>query len=487
MASQSSQIYYIVDDTAKEVEYDNNHSSAGIETWLFNNTSTEFSSLQMKFDGTSVLFVCLRGQSGWSLTTTIDNNPPSSSSLRFDSYGQLYQSPTLDDTAKIHTLNTTVISSAPGGILSIVLDYIVVSPGKKTPLLGRTLMVDDMYSGLSFGSGWVTTETVFDLDDNDNELVFPFQNTTHRALTPGSMFSFSYTGSNLSLYGVFDWGQLGSYELTSTIDDEPPVSKTFDARNDPNPEAYRQQPNFVLFSRELEAGNHTATFTLSKCVNQTLIVDYITYKPFFSSLSTMPNLTGLTFPFPSDVPTSGPTSPTNPSPNNPANSRSHIAALVTGLVAGLVLLACLIWLLIWRRRRQQNRPSIPGTSDEQTLFIEPFHSIFQSTMHPRRQKQPITLPSNQANISGEKTGQPVPVVPAPVVLEAVPAQVDQQDLEDSNEIDDVPVAVVSQSNRRQSLDGLDQVHIAMRMQQEQIQAMRTELDALARPPDYQST
>ncbi|KAJ7580928.1 hypothetical protein C8J56DRAFT_961138, partial [Mycena floridula] len=304
-------------------------------------------------------------------------------------------------------------------------------------------MVDDMYSGLSFGSGWITTETGFNIFSSFP--AFPFRNTTHASSTNGSMLRFSYTGSNLSLYGVFNWDQLGSYELTSTIDDELPVSKTFDARNDPNPLSFDQQLNFVLFSRDLEAGNHTATFTLSKCLNQTLIIDYITYKPSFSSLSTMPNLTGLTFPF--DVPKGGPTSPTNssfPIPNNPANSKSHIAALVAGLVAGLALLSCLILLFIWRRRRQQNRPSIPVTSDEQTFFIEPFHPIFQSTMRPK--KQPIALPSNQENVSGEKTGRPRSVVPDPVVLEAVPAPMDQLDLE----------------NR-----------------------MRAELDALARPPDYQ--
>ncbi|KAJ7572283.1 hypothetical protein C8J56DRAFT_1175418 [Mycena floridula] len=92
-------------------------------------------------------------------------------------------------------------------------------------------------------------------------------------------------------------------------------------------------------------------------------------------------------------------------------------------------------------------------------------------MRPRRQKQPIALPLNQENVSGEKAGRPRSVIPDAVAREAVPAPVDQQDLEDSNE----------------SLDGLDQVHIAMRMQQEQIRAMRAELDALARPPDYQST
>ncbi|KAJ7572272.1 hypothetical protein C8J56DRAFT_756121, partial [Mycena floridula] len=235
--------------------------------------------------GTSVLFVGDHERPS-SLITTIDDNPPSSLLLRSSIYGQFYQSPILEDTAEIHTINATVV----GPVDAIALDYIAVSPGNETPLLGRTLMVDDMYGGFIFGSGWVTEEPVLNLFTNSEFLAFPFQNTTHRASTPSSMFSFSYTGSSLSLYGVFDWDQKGNYELTSIIDDELPLSSTFDARNDPNPLAMRQQPNFVLFSRDLEAGNHTATFTLSKCSNQTLIIDYIIYKPSFSSLSTMPNL-----------------------------------------------------------------------------------------------------------------------------------------------------------------------------------------------------
>ncbi|KAJ7582011.1 hypothetical protein C8J56DRAFT_894845 [Mycena floridula] len=152
MASQSSEIYYIVDNTAEEVEYDNGRL------------------------GTSVLFMGDHERSS-SLVVTIDDNAPSSLLLHSSVYGQFYQSLRLDDTAKLHTINATVV----GPVDSIALDYIAVSPRKETPLIGRTLMIDDMYSDLSFGSGWVTTtETVFNLFDF---LVFPFQNTTHTTST----------------------------------------------------------------------------------------------------------------------------------------------------------------------------------------------------------------------------------------------------------------------------------------------------------------
>lgn len=109
----------------------------------------------------------------------------------------------MDDTAKIHTVKATVVGGAGLGSESIGLDYIVVSPGKKTPLVGRTLMVDDMYSGLSFGSGWIITETVFNLLSYADFPAFSFHNTTHTTSTPGSMFSFSYTGKQSILFAIF--------------------------------------------------------------------------------------------------------------------------------------------------------------------------------------------------------------------------------------------------------------------------------------------
>ncbi|KAJ7585957.1 hypothetical protein C8J56DRAFT_939978, partial [Mycena floridula] len=188
MASQSSQIYYILDDTAEGVEYASESPKSA--TAGFNQTSTFSLGLQMSFEGTYYYITGYRPRSG-SFITTIDDNSSSSLSLTPPLiYRQFYQSPTLDDTAKIHIVNATGIGPE---LAHIELDYIAVSPGKETPLLGRTLMVDDMYSGLSFRSGWVTTETVFNLFSGTIYPALPFQNTTHTASTPGSMFSFSYT------------------------------------------------------------------------------------------------------------------------------------------------------------------------------------------------------------------------------------------------------------------------------------------------------
>ncbi|KAJ7577908.1 hypothetical protein C8J56DRAFT_740203, partial [Mycena floridula] len=203
-------------------------------------------------------------------------------------YKQWYRSPLLSDTAEGHTIRLTVTA----GIESLYADYMAISPGQHTPLLGRTLMIDDTYSGLTFGSGWIPlNNNAFDLGGNP---AYTFQNTTLTTSTPGSKFSFSYTGTNMTLYGVFNWKQLGSYDLVVMVDNQAPVTKNFNTRSIyDNSKGYIQQTNFVLFATpdSMQAGNHTIVFTLSRCDKQILIIDYILYTPSFSSLATMPDLT----------------------------------------------------------------------------------------------------------------------------------------------------------------------------------------------------
>ncbi|KAJ7582325.1 hypothetical protein C8J56DRAFT_1100754, partial [Mycena floridula] len=277
-------------------------------------------------------------------------------------YGSLYQSPSISDGTHTIALNATILKSFGD---PMTMDYMVVSPGNQTSLVGKTLMVDDIYSGIHFGSGWVSDSGVFAIGTDDYYISTPFHNTSHTTSTPGSVFSFSYTGrlnlavrsqdnciprSSMTLYGVFRWDQLGQFDLVTTIDHRSPVTKTFNSRTDMKiRDDTIRQPDFVLFTTpsDLEAGIHTISFNLSKCDNQTLIVGYITYTPSFSSLSTMPDLTGLVNPLVSSPNTPSSMAPFFSTPTPPVTRKSHIAALAGGIVAGLVLLSVLALLLIW--------------------------------------------------------------------------------------------------------------------------------------------
>ncbi|KAJ7582323.1 hypothetical protein C8J56DRAFT_895110 [Mycena floridula] len=497
MASDLSQIYYIIDDSSDDVI---TSFPGGVTPYAFNGTQKSISQIfQITFDGTSILFIGDLSQS-ISLVATIDDKVMPSVTIgpsNSDVYGRWYQSPTLGDTKDKHTIRLTPPSANIDDVLD--LDYIAVTPGMETPLSGKTLQVDDTYSGLNFGSGWQPTNNVlFDPVFSDTTFYsgLPFQNTTHTSSTPGSTFSFSYTGTEtgsfacttMSLYGVFLWEQLGAVELVATVDDQPPVTKTFDARTDTHHGTMLREVNFVLFTTpDLKAGSHTVSFNLTKCVNQTLIIDYITYEPSFSSLATMPNLTGLAFPFPSTIPTTSQSSTSSPSPTKsipstqkpPVASKSHVAPLIGGILAGLVLLSCIGFLLFWRHRRRQKQQFPPAwtiatVSDGRLSTVEPFQSPLPTILRPPSQKEQAVSGSNDSGRTRHLTSKTESVESAPPIY-PVPSIPENLGRRDTN-----AEAPRSQSRDVESNGGADRI-AAMEIQ---VQALRAELDALARPPEY---
>ncbi|KAJ7582331.1 hypothetical protein C8J56DRAFT_1100772 [Mycena floridula] len=485
MALETSQIYYIIDDLSRDVTYGHGLFGGGTECCVFGTTETSFFSLEITFSGTSVLFIGTF-LDPVSLVATMDSKAMSPLSLEPNPhyYGQWYHSPVLPDTDRSHTINITVDTrQSDGQIISnaISADYIAVSPGMQTPLLGRTLLADDTHDGFIFGGGWKATGTaVFEIfsDPTIRFLAYPFQNTTHTTSTPGSIFSFSYTGTNLTLYGVFHWDQPGVYDLVTTIDDHPPVTKTFNAATDARPATLLglQQIHFPLFSTpsDLEAGNHNITFNLSKCVDQSLTIDYILYVPSFSSLAA---LAGPTYSFVSSatLSTSFPTSPPSTTQTPKVTSSSHIAAIAAGSVTGFILLSLIGLLLIWKYHNRQNGTTKLGP---ETLLLEPFS---KKTFDIDTQLQ--TLPT----ISQEL------VVP---IMEGFEA--DATTRIDSSKMGAALLPQVSdvhsehEGRLESELDEADpQLEGGVSRRElailQEIEALKEELNAIAAPPDYAST
>jgi hypothetical protein len=162
-------------------------------------------------------------------------------------------------------------------------------------------------------------------------------------------------GSSPSVYGIFSWDDLGVLSATYTLDGNTlPASisvtaSTFEYMND-----YGQASNVLLFSNDtVQPGDHTLVINITQCVNQTFMLDYITYLPSFTTLATMPNLTATTT---SAANASTSTQPTESQAtsqiNNGGDSRgTPIGAIVGGLVGGLAFIAILIFLLFWWRKR----------------------------------------------------------------------------------------------------------------------------------------
>ncbi|KAJ7580068.1 hypothetical protein C8J56DRAFT_1058377 [Mycena floridula] len=378
---------------------------------LLDNTS----SLHLEFQGTSVMFI---GEPfSPVLSISIDEKPPFNATVAQQIYSTWYQSPVLDSGP--HTITMKQVSDTGG----TEVDFIAATLGNDTPVLGRTLMVDDTYDGIQYGNGWetsvLTTLNLCCVTTLHSALTF--QNTTHQTSIPGSSFSFSYTGklypschcfrsyshilsgTNMTVYGAFLWDLAGSFDLTISIDDQQPFLQTFDATQ-VNTNKFPEQPNFIMFTTgSLDAGNHTVTATLTRVDHQRFIIDYILYTPTFSSLATMPDLSGLR--------ASGTPVPI-PSTTSPASKKTPVGALVGGILGSVVFLTLIALVLLFLRRRKQRRnwqPPINAEIQRVDPFIPPQTTVipppttFSSSRGITRTKTSLDISSNSSTTTGHRT------------------------------------------------------------------------------------
>jgi hypothetical protein len=295
----------------------------------------------------------------------------------------------------------------------------------------------------------------------------------------------------MTLYGVFLWDKLGSFELVTEIDNQEPTTTSFSTfPNGSSGDGFTQQPNFILYaSPELPAGNHNVTFTLAKCKNQTLIIDYILYTPSFDSLATMPDLTGPR-PQTSSPPIPLPTA-TSTTHNSQGKPNSHIAALAAGIVAGLMCMALVVALLMWRRRRHTQNLAQSTLSEQGAMGIVPFTTRRLIPTQMALKHQTTVLMPNNPTLSSNHLAQKSELTDSPNH-----AQVTQQ-VTLSDDIHQAANALeVAHPVADHGEDGIDPVELVQRQIEEQeqmqmqteirIQEMRAELHALHPPPEYQS-
>jgi hypothetical protein len=162
------------------------------------------------------------------------------------------------------------------------------------------------------------------------------------------------------VYGIFSWANLGILSANYTLDGNTmPVTfsvtpSTFQFVNN-----YGQVSNTLMFSdNTIQPGDHILVVNITQSVNQTLMLDYITYLPSFSTLATMPNLTSTTSTtssagVPASTTLSTQSITASSQGNNVGNSKSApIGAIVGVVVGGLAAIAILFFLLFWLRKRR---------------------------------------------------------------------------------------------------------------------------------------
>ena len=179
-------------------------------------------------------------------------------------------------------------------------------------------------------------------------------------------------GTSVSIYGIFSWFQLGSLTATYTLDGTSTSQTYLVTTRSPQYVANDgEASNFILFSSQtLAAGDHTLVINITQCVNQTFILDYITYTPSFSTLALMPNLTGTSLPTTtfSAVPSGSPSSVLNGSQVSQSNietKKTPIGAIVGGVIGGVLVVLLMGFLLGYRRRRRSSYMVGPEPSGTQ--------------------------------------------------------------------------------------------------------------------------
>ena len=98
-----------------------------------------------------------------------------------------------------------------------------------------------------------------------------------------------------------------------------------------------QQPNFEFLSYDfLTPGNHTLVVNLTECVNETVFsFNYITFEPSFSTLTTMPNLTGI-------------------GAGNSHSTHGLPVGAIVGIIIAVIAIVSGLSFAAWKKRRSKN-------------------------------------------------------------------------------------------------------------------------------------
>jgi hypothetical protein len=166
------------------------------------------------------------------------------------------------------------------------------------------------------------------------------------------------------------WANLGSIETTYTLDGSP-LSRTYTVTQSTPQFAGNSsdQNNYLLFSLDsILSGNHMLVVNvISVTGGQTFIFDYLTYTPYFWSLASMPNLTGVSS-------TSGAhsSSTSTPSPSVTSSSKSSPAgAIAGGMIGGLILLSAIAAFFYWFGKRSASQNTAQNTALPTNYASEP--------------------------------------------------------------------------------------------------------------------
>ncbi|KAJ7675799.1 hypothetical protein DFH06DRAFT_1435296 [Mycena polygramma] len=329
----SSSFTLIVDDQDPQIQYNCPVIKEHVKGSYLRNTWTSIDSLSCGqqsgwfthvFNGTQTRIWASASQLNQNYSVKIDGGPFIGQSG--DGY---YESPILEDGQH------TVTYAAGAQSLFPAFDYLTVTAGLTTQLLGRTVIVDD--AEITGYSGQWSTQSPSPLTLGRPSAIY--KNTTHWTQTVGDTFTFQFNGNSISVHGVVPNNTNSGANSTATyiIDGLSTVV--------PFPSSNLVQPMAELFHADLEAGTHTLVFNMTDVApSHAFGIDFVLYN---SSAETLP--AGST----DQAPGASPPRHTN------SNRTGVIIGATLGTVAALVVLGLVFFLF----RRSRARAKSESSSD----------------------------------------------------------------------------------------------------------------------------
>ncbi|KAG5635703.1 hypothetical protein H0H81_010351 [Sphagnurus paluster] len=260
--------------------------------------------------------------------------------------------------------NHNVTLSTPSNIL---LDYMVVTAGKTTPLAGEQLIVDDSDPAVKYTGLWTRNQSAL---FSPTETRLPFGNATQQTTALNASVLFSFTGSAISVVGESNTGP-GALGLQFTFDGVVFPVVRFAPLAVPN-------TNFKWYAGSFTPGNHTIQIQVAEApAGAAFVLDYFMYTPSFASLadqSGSANRAGATGTAsdPAATATGGP--PSRSGATGSGSGRVAFIGIVFGVVLGVISLLVIASIVACRMKRSRARKQ----KRQEDPVIVPFKAMFPS-------------------------------------------------------------------------------------------------------------
>ncbi|KAF8147331.1 hypothetical protein K438DRAFT_485476 [Mycena galopus ATCC 62051] len=322
MASPS--ITLIVDDRdPTRIQYHCPVTTETVKSSWFRNTWTSIDSLSCggpetgwfshTFNGTQTRIWTSMSQPNQNYSVKIDGGP-----FLAQSGSGYFESPILEDGLHTVTYSAGDITSGPA------FDYLTVTAGPSTQLLGRTVIVDDTEITGFTGQWSLEPFSPFILRPSGLH-----QNTTHWTRTVGDTFTFQFNGNSVAVVGVVPNNTDTANSTAAYIIDG--VSTIMLLPSGAN----FVQPMSEFFHVDLAAGIHTLVFNITEVAPSHFFgIDFVAYN---SSVDTSPDGSTVQAPV-----TSGRTK----------HRTGIIVGSVIGVLAGVVFVGLLLFLYKKSRSRK---------------------------------------------------------------------------------------------------------------------------------------